>query len=107
MGEETSGPPAAVPLEKIDWVIGSDLVYSGVDEIKLVIAFACILQNPRAREGLKALILLCDRPCSCHGCVRAVDRFLQACDACELQTYEIQLPPELILEATGNKKLDG
>lgn len=55
-------PPQAVELEKLDWVVGTDIVYAGAHELELASALAALLRSGRVRKDLRALLLLCDRP---------------------------------------------
>mmetsp|Transcript_131245 Transcript_131245/g.419866 ORF Transcript_131245/g.419866 Transcript_131245/m.419866 type:complete len:234 (-) Transcript_131245:13-714(-) len=102
--EESTELPADVPLEEVDLVIGTDLVYLGTAEAELAAAFAALLRSDRAKKGLRALILLCDRPPGGEQFLpnprpdsgtRAVDRFLGQLAVQELSVRELRLPEDM------------
>mmetsp|Transcript_100839 Transcript_100839/g.285839 ORF Transcript_100839/g.285839 Transcript_100839/m.285839 type:complete len:256 (-) Transcript_100839:35-802(-) len=108
--EKTPAAPAAIPMDEIDMIIGSDLVYLGSAEVELVVALAELLRHERARAGLRALIMLHDRaaggeqflpnPRADSG-TRSVDRFVAACAEHALHVVEVALPASLSATALG------
>merc|ERR1740121_1752613 len=87
---DSSGVPAEIPLEKLDLVVGSDLVYLDSPNLDLVKALATLLRSPRARVGLHALMVLNERTSGC------LADFGAACVDEELVVSEMQLPEEFV-----------
>lgn len=104
--------PAEVPLEELDLIVGTDIVYPGAYESCLVTCIAHLLLNPRISSACRALLLLCDRPPLLHSgpkkprreklarSMRAVDRFLSACEEKTLRVTEMPIHISL-LEGEG------
>jgi len=112
--EESSEVPATVPMEEVDLVIGTDLVYVGTAEENLADVVTSALRHARARQDLRALILLCDRPPGgeqflpvprADSGTRAVDRFLRACDTRALSVREVLLDETMEVPVLGELSL--
>lgn len=107
--EETRHAPAEIPLEEVDLVVGSDLVYVGTAQEELAGALAALLGDKRCRPGLRAILLLTCRPAggerfvsgNKHPGIRAVDYFLTQCAAQALDVLEIPLPADLMEASLG------
>merc|ERR1711933_82808 len=91
--EETMTVPPEIPLEELDLIIGSDIVFGKYyAESELARALCTMLYDQRAREGLHALLLLADRACDASGSSYVyVEQFLQACHKQSLVVQELAL----------------
>mmetsp|Transcript_110148 Transcript_110148/g.179706 ORF Transcript_110148/g.179706 Transcript_110148/m.179706 type:complete len:281 (+) Transcript_110148:80-922(+) len=97
--------PEDIAVDKLDLIIGSDIVFGRYyDEKALAAALRTLLSDSRARAGLEAILILADRwkgPEDPNPEVSDVDLFLMECRGRKLLVRELTLSAEVLEDALG------